>query len=92
MGLICKLFGHDTLVIRQKDWQDGQIKDSRYIYCKRCKRLFKQPSECSFYYERLREIEVFPLLTAIIKQVDSERSDYNKAEILNEALKFLEVD
>jgi len=92
MSLICKLFRHKFVEIRQKERliEGGtEIKDARYLFCSRCKRLFKQYAETSGCYERTVELETAEILHAMIAQNDVELPQGMKDYEMDAALKWL---
>ena len=92
MSLICKLFRHKFVEIRQKETliEGGtEIQDVRYLHCSRCRKLFKQYAETSGYYERTIELNTDEILHAMVIQNDIELTNEMRMDEIEAALKYL---
>ncbi|MGD2249548.1 MAG: hypothetical protein PVF58_14170 [Candidatus Methanofastidiosia archaeon] len=90
MNVLCWIFGHKKETTRQKEEIAGDILDTRYTYCTRCKRLFKWHAPLSGIYLDHYEIDSYIVTLCLIKQLDVELSEEQKRKYLKFAYNEIE--
>jgi len=92
MSILCRLIGHDFREIRQKERTlepPGGVRGVRYLFCKRCRKLFKEYEYGSDLFRYRWEVQTGDLLHAMVIQNDLELLEELKQREMEAALDYL---